>query len=66
MGFFFFLNVNFIFTLVLASRHIRFFLVPSSARVTQRGDIIPCGKREAVADGTAWSKDLILSLKPKF
>lgn len=32
---FFFLNVNFMFTLVPASRHIRLFLVPSSARVTQ-------------------------------
>lgn len=33
--FFFFLNVNFMFTLVPASRHIKLFLVPSSARVTQ-------------------------------
>lgn len=48
--FFFFLNLNFIFTRVPASRHIRCFLVLSSASVAGSGETIPWVKGEAVAD----------------
>lgn len=62
---FFFLNLNFIFTRVPASRHIRCFLVLSSASVAGSGETIPWVKGEAVADWKAQGKSSCPSPSPK-